>query len=91
MPTKKKEFDMLPFTELEQTQKQQISSNNLHMQAKQMVQNNDVWKFEMNEFELEDFPQETKNIFTTRELENNPVLWIRVDPDMEYIRQVKVI
>ena len=82
---------MLPFTELEQTQKQQISSNNLHMQAKQMVQNNDVWKFEMNEFELEDFPQETKNIFTTRELENNPVLWIRVDPDMEYIRQVKVI
>ncbi len=82
---------MLPFTELEQTQKQQISSNNLHMQAKQMVLNNDVWKFEMNEFELEDFPQETKNIFTTRELENNPVLWIRVDPDMEYIRQVKVI
>jgi hypothetical protein len=56
-----------------------------------MVLNNDVWKFEMNEFELEDFPLETKNIFTTRELENNPVLWIRVDPDMEYIRKVKVL
>jgi len=61
------------------------------MQAAQIVLNNDVWKFEMNEFELEDFPQETKNLFTTRELENNPVLWIRVDPDMEFIRQVKVI
>jgi hypothetical protein len=89
MPTKKKEFDMLPFAELEQTQQQAVSSSNLHMQAAQMVLN--VWKFEMNEFELEDFPQETKNIFTTRELENNPVLWIRVDPDMEFIRQVKVV
>ena len=44
----------------------------------------------MNEFELEDFPQETKNIFLGRELDNNPVLWIRVDPDMEFIRQVEV-
>ena len=53
--------------------------------------NQDVWKFEMNEFELEDFPQDTKNIFQNRELDNNPVLWIRVDPDMEYIRKVTVI
>ena len=45
----------------------------------------------MNEFELEDFPQDTKNIFQNRELDNNPVLWIRVDPDMEYIRKVTVV
>ena len=51
----------------------------------------DTWKFEMNEFELEDFPTETKNIFQGNVLDNNPVLWIRVDPDMEYIRKVKVI
>ena len=44
----------------------------------------------MNEFELEDFPKETKNIFS-QEKDNNPVLWIRVDPDMEYIRKVKVV
>ena len=43
----------------------------------------------MNEFELEDYPQETKSIF--QDLDNsNPVLWIRVDPDMEFIRKVKV-
>ena len=42
-------------------------------------------------FELEDFPQETKNIFHGKELDNNPVLWIRVDPEMEYIRKVKVV
>ena len=49
------------------------------------------WKFDMNEFELEDFPQETKNIFQGKELDNNPVLWIRVDPDMEFLRKVKVV
>lgn len=55
-----------------------------------MIQS-DVKKFEMNEFELEDFPLETKNIFQGRELDSNPVLWIRVDPDMEFIRKVKVV
>ena len=45
----------------------------------------------MNEFELEDFPLETKNIFLGRELDNNPVLWIRVDPDMEFIRKVSIV
>ena len=44
----------------------------------------------MNEFELEDFPAETKNIFRKGH-DNNPVLWIRVDPEMEYIRKVKVV
>jgi transcription initiation factor TFIID subunit 2 len=43
----------------------------------------------MNEFELEDYPLETKTIFDVKNLESS-VLWIRVDPDMEYIRKVKV-
>lgn len=43
----------------------------------------------MNDFELEDYPQETKNIFDVKNLESS-VLWIRVDPDMEYIRKVSV-
>lgn len=44
----------------------------------------------MNDFELEEYPFGTKNIFDVKNLES-PVLWIRVDPDMEYIRKVKVI
>jgi hypothetical protein len=32
---------------------------------------------------------ETKNIFNN--LDSNPVLWIRVDPDMEFIRKVKIL
>jgi hypothetical protein len=43
----------------------------------------------MNEYELEEYPIVTKNIFEVKYLESS-VLWIRVDPDMEYIRQVKV-
>ena len=60
-------------------------------QAAQMLMNQDNKKFEMNEWELEDFPSETKNIFHGRELDNNPVLWIRVDPEMRFIRKVKVV
>lgn len=44
----------------------------------------------MNDFELEEYPFGTKNIFDVKILDS-PVLWIRVDPDMEYIRKVKVI
>jgi len=44
----------------------------------------------MNELELEDYPSETKNIFSSG-LNNSPVLWIRVDPDMEFIRKVEVV
>jgi hypothetical protein len=43
----------------------------------------------MNEYELEGYPITTKNIFEVKNLESS-VLWIRVDPDMEYIRKVKV-
>ena len=50
---------------------------------------NSQWKFGLNDFELEDYPYGTKNLFEVKNLES-PVLWIRVDPDMEYIRKVKV-
>lgn len=78
MQNRKKDFDTLYQTQGENEQK------------KDLIQN-DVKKFEMNEFELEDFPLETKNIFLGRELDNNPVLWIRVDPDMEFIRKVNIV
>jgi hypothetical protein len=50
---------------------------------------NSQWKFGLNDLELEDYPLETKNIFEVKNLESS-VLWIRVDPDMEYIRKVRV-
>ncbi len=50
---------------------------------------NNQWKFGLNDLELEDYPIETKNIFEVKNLESS-VLWIRVDPDMEYIRKVSV-
>lgn len=51
---------------------------------------NSSWKFGLNDFELQDYPLNTKNLFEVKNLES-PVLWIRLDPDMEYIRKVKVI
>jgi hypothetical protein len=48
------------------------------------------WKFGFNDFELGGYPYGTKNLFEVKNLES-PVLWIRVDPDMEYIRKVKVV
>lgn len=51
---------------------------------------NSTWKFGLNDFELQDYPLDTKKYFDVKTLES-PVLWIRVDPDMEYIRKVKVI
>jgi hypothetical protein len=54
------------------------------------VLDNSVWKFGMNDFELEDFAIGTKNLFDVKNLES-PILWIRVDPDMEFIRKVKIL
>ena len=54
------------------------------------AEDNNSWKFGLNDFELEDYPYGTKNLFEVKNLES-PILWIRVDPDMEYIRKVKVV
>lgn len=51
---------------------------------------NNHWKFGMNKYELEGYPLQTEGIFDVKNLESS-VLWIRVDPDMEYIRKVKVV
>lgn len=87
---KKKDFDQIPQADGRRIGVHSERDTATTSQAAQMMLNQDVQKFEMNEFELEDFPSETKNIFS-QEKDNNPVLWIRVDPDMEYIRKVKVV
>jgi hypothetical protein len=57
----------------------------------QFMFNADTWKFEMSDYELDSFPSETKKLFQNRELDSNPVLWIRVDPDMEFICKIRVV
>ena len=47
------------------------------------------WKFGLNDFELSEYPYGTKALFDVKTLDN-PVLWIRLDPDMEFIRHVTV-
>lgn len=61
-----------------------------HGQNDHHLIDNSSWKFGLNDFELEDYPYGTKNLFDVKNLES-PVLWIRVDPDMEFIRKVKVV
>lgn len=53
------------------------------------MMDNSAWKFGLNDFEAEPYPFTTKNLFDVKNLES-PVLWIRIDPDMEFIRKVKV-
>lgn len=60
-------------------------SSNLH----QNIVDSSQWKFGMNEFELDAYPYGTKGLFEVKNLDS-PVLWIRVDPDMEFIRKVSV-
>jgi len=44
----------------------------------------------MTDYEYEEFPERgTKSLFEVKNIDC-PILWIRVDPDFEYIRKVKV-
>ena len=44
----------------------------------------------MTDYELEEYPErKTKSLFEVKNIEC-PILWIRVDPEIEYIRKVKV-
>lgn len=88
---KKKDFDTLHMHDHDDDedmdndkQKQQQNAGS----SSHLIDNNH-WKFGMNEYELEDYPLQTKDIFDVKNLESS-VLWIRVDPDMEYIRKVSV-
>lgn len=88
---KKKEYEnMLMYDqEMHQDDERDDSMNNNGQNDHHLIDNMQ-WKFGLNDFELEDYPYGTKNLFDVKNLES-PVLWIRVDPDMEFIRKVKVV
>ena len=85
---KKKEYESMHMQEHEEDEDEGDASIDQGGRQSAVIDNNQ-WKFGMNDYELEDYPQETKNIFDVKNLESS-VLWIRVDPDMEYIRKVNV-
>lgn len=48
------------------------------------------WRFGLNEYELEEYPERgTKSLFEVKNIDS-PILWVRIDPEMEYIRKAKV-
>ena len=79
---KKKEYENYMYDEIEEHEEEDTNPH-------QHIVDNSSWKFGLNDFELEDYPYGTKNLFEVKNLEQ-PILWIRVDPDMEYIRKVEV-
>jgi len=59
-------------------------------QLHQMLNDNNQWRFELTDYEIEEFPKRgIKRLFEVKNIES-PILWIRIDPDFEYIRSVKV-
>ena len=54
------------------------------------MNDNNQWRFDMSDHEYEEYDNiyETKNLFLKNDC---PILWIRVDPELETIRRVKVI
>ena len=58
-------------------------------QLHQMLNDNKK-RFELTDYEIEEFPKrEIKRLFEVKNKESS-ILWIRIDPDFEYIRSVKV-
>lgn len=58
----------------------------------QLDNDNNEWRFGMTDYEFEEYPQaerKTKSLFEVKNIEC-PILWIRVDPEIEYIRKVKI-
>jgi hypothetical protein len=56
-----------------------------------MLNESNQWRFGMTNYELEEYPERgTKTLFDVKNLDC-PILWVRVDPDMECLRRVKVI
>lgn len=57
-----------------------------------MQQINDDDNFGLQDYENEDFPESStklKALFDVKNLQD-PVLWIRVDPEVEFIRKTKI-
>jgi hypothetical protein len=45
----------------------------------------------MFDYEFKEYPERgTKSLFQ-RKNTDSPILWIRIDPDCEYIRRVKIV
>lgn len=60
-------------------------------QLYQIQSDNNQWRLGMTEDEFEEYPDWISNkLFQVNQIEC-PVLWVRVDPDAETIRRVKVI
>lgn len=56
----------------------------------QLLNDNNEWRFGMADYEFEEYPErKTKSLFEVKNGEC-PILWVRVDPEYEYIREVKV-
>jgi len=59
-------------------------------QLQQLMNDNNQWRFGMTDYEFEEFPERgTKSLFEVKNIDC-PILWIRVDPEVEYIRKVEV-
>lgn len=70
----------------EQALPKQTAAEQLH----QMMNDTNQWRFGMTDYEFEEYPERgTKSLFEVKNIDC-PILWIRVDPDVEYIRKVKV-
>lgn len=98
---KKKEYETMMFDQqMQDDEEESVAVDSKgngpinHNQQNDMQQHHLIdtssWKFGLNDFELSDYPLDTKKYFDVKTLES-PVLWIRVDPDMEFIRKVKVV
>jgi hypothetical protein len=56
----------------------------------QLMNDQNQWRFGLTEYEFEEYPERgTKSLFEVKNIDS-PILWIRIDPDMEYIRKAKV-
>ena len=70
--------------------KRQQKSTAYRQAAEQaLIDDNNQWRFDLSEHEYEEFDNdhETKNLFRNNEC---PILWLRVDTELEMLRRVKV-
>ena len=74
-------------------------------QLHQMLNDNNQWRFGLSEYEFEEFPKRghtrldrpvtsqlglgIERLFEVKSIDC-PILWIKIDPDFEFIRSVKI-
>ena len=71
------------------TKRQQKSTAFRQAAEQALIDENNQWRFDLSEHEYEEFDNdhETKNLFRNNEC---PILWLRVDTELEMLRRVKV-